>query len=206
ATAFKTPSFNELYYPYFGNPLLRPESSRSSELGLGQRGDGWHWQINAYQTTVDDLIAYDATLFSPNNIERARIRGVELTGDIRLGEWNLHGQLGTLDARNLSAGFNHGKRLARRPSSSARLDLDRDFGAWGFGLSGIAEAARWDNVGNTLRVAGYGTVDARVSWRFAKDWTLQGNLVNAFGRIYQTSAYYQQPGREVALSLRWQPK
>ncbi len=115
ATAFKAPSFNELYYPGFSNPLLRPESSRSSELGLGQRGDGWHWQLNAYQTTVDDLIAYDATLFKPNNIERARIRGVELTGDIRLGEWDLHGQLSTLNARNLSAGFNHGKRLATPP-------------------------------------------------------------------------------------------
>ena len=206
ATAFKAPSFNELYYPGFGNPLLRPESSRSSELGLGQRGDGWHWQLNAYQTTVDDLIAYDATLFMPNNIERARIRGVELTGDIRLGEWDLHGQISSLNARNLSAGFNNGKRLPRRPSSSARLDLDRQFGAWGFGISGIAEAARWDDAGNSLRVAGYGTADARVSWRFANDWTLQANLVNAFDRNYETSAYYLQPGRELALSLRWQPK
>ncbi len=206
ATAFKSPSFNELYYPYFGNPLLRPESSRSSEIGLGQRGNGWHWQLNAYQTTVDDLIAYDASIGVPNNIERARIRGVELTGDFRLGEWDLHGQVGTLDARNLSAGFNHGKRLARRPSSSARLDLDREFGAWGFGVSGIAEAARWDNVGNTLRVGGYATIDARVTRRFANAWTLQANLVNAFDRNYETSAYYLQPGREVALSLRWQPK
>ena len=205
ATAFKAPSFNELYYPGFSNPLLRPESSRSSELGLGQRGDSWHWQVNAYQTTIDDLIAYDGALFMPNNIERARIRGVELTGDIRLGAWDLHGQVSSLNARNLSTGFNHGKRLARRPSSSARLDLDRQFGAWGFGVSGIAEAARWDNVGNTLRVGGYATADARASWRFAKEWTLQANLVNAFGRNYETSAYYLQPGREVALSLRWQP-
>ena len=69
----------------------------------------------------------------------------------------------------------------------------------------IAEAARWDDVANTLRVGGYGTVDARVSWRFAADWTLQANLVNAFDRDYATSAWYRQPGREFALSLRWQP-
>ena len=205
ATAFKAPSFNELYYPYFGNPLLRPESSRSSELGVGQRGDGWNWQLNAYQTTVDDLIAYDASIGLPNNIDRARIRGVELTAGTRIGAWNVQGQLGTLDARNLSAGPNHGKRLARRPSSSARLDLDRDVGEFGFGFSAIAEAARWDDVGNHLRVGGHGTVDARVSWRFASDWTLQANLVNAFDRTYASSAYYQQPGREVAMAIRWQP-
>ncbi len=66
-----------------------------------------------------------------------------------------------------------------------------------FGISGIAEAARWDDAGNSLRVGGYGTADARVSWRFADAWTLQANLVNAFDRNYETSAYYLQPGREV---------
>ena len=205
ATAFKAPSFNELYYPGFSNPLLAPESSRSTELSLGRHGNDWSLQANAYQTRVDDLIAYDSTLFAPNNIDQARIRGVELVATARLAGWDLRGQVGTLDARNLSAGSNHGKRLARRPQRSARLDLDRDIGDWGVGLSGIAEAARWDDVANTLRVGGYGTVDARVSWKFASAWTLQANLVNAFDRDYATSAWYAQPGREFTLSLRWQP-
>ena len=205
ATAFKAPSFNELYYPGFSNPLLAPESSRSTEFSLRREADAWSLQANAYQTRVDDLIAYDSTLFAPNNIDQARIRGFELVATARLAGWDLRGQVGTLDARNLSAGANHGKRLARRPQRSARLDLDRDIGDWGFGISGIAEAARWDDVANTLRVGGYGTVDARVSWRFAPAWTLQANLVNAFDRDYATSAWYAQPGRELALSLRWQP-
>ncbi|MES2859601.1 MAG: TonB-dependent receptor, partial [Pseudomonadota bacterium] len=71
--------------------------------------------------------------------------------------------------------------------------------------SGIAEGARWDNVANTVRVGGYGTVDARASWRFASAWTVQATLVNAFDREYQSTAYYPQPGREVGLSLRWTP-
>jgi vitamin B12 transporter len=33
-TAFKAPSFNELYYPGFGNPQLAPEESKSVEIGL----------------------------------------------------------------------------------------------------------------------------------------------------------------------------
>ena len=205
ATAFKAPSFNELYYPGASNPNLDPESSRSSELSLARSGDGWHVQANAYQTRVSELIAWSSTDFLPVNIDEARIRGVELVATARVAGWDLRGQVGTLDARNLSAGTHHGKRLARRPQRSARLDLDRDIGDWGFGISGIAEAARWDDVANTLRVGGYGTVDARVSWRFAPAWTLQANLVNAFDRDYATSAWYAQPGREFALSLRWQP-
>ena len=205
ASAFKTPSFNELYYPGFSNPNLKPESSRSSELSLARRGNGWQVQANAFETRVEDLIAYDGTVFAPNNIDEARIRGVELTGDMLLGEWNLRGQLSWLRARDASGGFNDGKRLARRPNRSARLDLDREFGAWGVGLSGIAEAARWDDAANTLRVGGYGTLDGRVSWRFAPAFTLQANVVNLFDKHYETSDWYQQPGREFVLSLRWQP-
>lgn len=201
-TAFKAPSFNELFYPGYSNPLLRPEASRSTELSLTRRGNDWHVQANAYQTRVRDLIAWSASLGKPGNVENARIRGLELTADAMLGQWQLRGQLGWMEARNLD----NGKALARRPQRSARLDLDRDVGNWGFGLSGIAEADRWDDVANTLRVGGYGTVDARVTWRFAQDWTLQANVVNLFDRRYETSAWYAQPGREYLLSLRWQPQ
>ena len=70
----------------------------------------------------------------------------------------------------------------------------------------IGEAARWDDVGNSLRVGGYGTLDGRLSWRFTRGWTLQANVVNLFDKRYETSAWYVQPGREYALSLRWQPE
>lgn len=206
ATAFKAPTFNELYYPYYGNPALRPEASRSSELSLRHGNGGLEWQINAYRTDIDQLIVYDTSAFMANNIESARIRGVELVAGTRLGEWELRGQIGALDARNLSAGGNHGKRLPRRPQRSARIDLDRDVGDFGFGISGVAEAARWDDAGNSLRVGGYATVDARAWWRLAAGWTLQASLVNAFDKGYETTAWYQQPGREWGLSLRWQPQ
>ena len=203
-TAFKAPTFNELYYPGFSNPLLLPETARSSELALARAGEGWHLQANAYQTRIDDLIAYDAALGLPANIDSARIRGLELTGDAQWGVWSARGQLGWLQTRNESAGSNHGKWLPRRSPRSARLDLERAAGAWSFGLTGIAQAARWDDVANTLRVGGYATLDARLSWRFAHGWTLQANLSNVFDKRYQTSAYYPQPGREYTLSLRWQ--
>lgn len=205
-TAFKAPSFNELYYPGFSNPLLRPERSRSSELSLARSGERWRVQANVYNTRIRGLIAWDASLFKPGNVDAARIRGLELTADGHLGAWSVHGQIGWLDARNASGGGTHGLRLARRPRHSARIDLDRAFGAWSVGASAIGEGARWDDVANTLRVGGYGTLDARVGWRFAPGWTLQGNLGNVFDKRYETSAWYNQPGREFTLSLRWQPE
>ena len=205
-TAFKTPTFNELYYPYYGNPGLRPESSRSNELSLRRIAADWEVQLNAYQTVIDDLIAYDSRLFATNNLDQARIRGLELTGRLQLRDWTVHGALGWLDARNRSRGAYFDHRLPRRPPRSARLDLDRRLGDWSLGLTAIAEAARWDDVANTLRVGGYATVDARADWQFAPAWRLQASVINLFDRRYQTAAYYNQPGREFALRLHWQPR
>lgn len=205
--AFKAPSFNELYYPFYGNPTLRPETSRSSEFGIARRLGALHWALNAYQTRIVDLIGYDTTLFAANNIERARIRGLELVGGGSLGGWDWQGQWTALDARNASPGAGAGKRLPRRPQQTARIDLDRALaGTLSVGVSGIAEGARWDDMANTLRVGGHATLDARMTWSFVPDWSLQASLLNAFDQRYETSAYYRQPGRGFALALRWQPR
>jgi vitamin B12 transporter len=203
-TAFKAPTFNELYYPFFGNAALRPETSRSLEAGVQQRVGRGHWQLSAYDTTIHDLITYDTAIFAANNLDRARIRGVELTADASLAGWELSGQLGASDPRNRSADHPD-QRLPRRARRSARLDADRAIGRWRVGGSWIAEGARFDDVANTLRVGGHATLDLRSEFAWRPDWTVQFALRNAFDRRYETAAYYNQPGREWSLALRWRP-
>jgi len=203
-TAFKAPTFNELYYPFYGNPELRPETSRSIEAGIAQRLATWHWQLDAYQTTIDDLITYDTTLFAANNLDRARIRGTEFTAGATFGAWDASAHATFADPRNRSSG-NEGNILPRRARRSARVDLDRAVGAWRFGGTWIAEGGRWDDVANTLRVGGYATLDLRMEFALAHDWALQGEVRNVFDRTYETAAYYNQPGREFAVTVRWRP-
>ena len=121
-SAFKAPSFNELYYPWYGNPSLRPESSRSLELGVAG-GSAWQWGLQLWQTRVEDLIAWDAALFTANNIERARLRGLEASLRGEVAGWTLAGEIGVVDARNRSGDANHGHRLPRRAPRSARIEL-----------------------------------------------------------------------------------
>ncbi|HMB44099.1 MAG TPA: TonB-dependent receptor, partial [Luteimonas sp.] len=203
-SAFKAPTLNELYYPFYGNDTLLPETSRSVEVGAAQRMRGWHWQLSAYDTTIDDLITYDPMMFVANNIDSARIRGAELTLATSLAGWDLSGQATTTDPRNRSAS-NNDKQLPRRARESARIDLDRAFDRWRLGATWIAEGGRYDDVANTLRVGGYATLDLRAERALASDWSLQAEVRNAFDRRYETAAYYNQPGREWALSLRWRP-
>jgi vitamin B12 transporter len=204
-TAFKAPSFNELYFPFYGNPALKPETSRSAELGVAQRLEGWHWQLNAYQTTVDDLIVYDPTIFVANNIESARIRGAELGAGASLAGWDVNAQATFMDPRNHSATA-YDRLLPRRSRRTARIDADRSVGAWRLGASVIAQGRRFDDVQNAIPMGGYATVDLRAERTLAAGWTVQGSLRNAFDRFYETAAFYSQPGREWSLTLRYAPR
>ena len=203
-TAFKAPTFNELYYPFFGNPALRPESSRTWEAGIAYRAQHYHWRLDGFSTDVDDLIAYDASIFLPNNIDHARLRGAELGFDSSLAGWNLAASASWLDPRNRS-GYYQGNLLPRRTRQNARLDLDRSFGNFRIGVTGIAEGARFDDLANTRRLGGYATLDVRAEYALTPDWSLQTRVANVFARNYQTAAFYNQPGREVLLTLRYAP-
>jgi len=84
ATAFRAPSFNDLYFPYFGNPYLSPERSRSGELALRYAAEDASLRAAVFRTRVSDLIVYDAVANQARNIASAQIDGVELIAAARL--------------------------------------------------------------------------------------------------------------------------
>ncbi len=209
-TAFKAPTFNELYFTGYGNPDLRPETSDSIELGLrGEHGHGG-WAINAFQSEIDDLIAYDSRLVDdthpygqPNNIDRARIRGLELVGHATLAGWLLQANASWLNPRNDSNGASAGNVLPRRARRTARLEADRELGRFSIGATVNAAGERFDDLANRKRMAGYATVDLRVGYALAPQWQLRLGTDNVFDRDYETAKFYRQPGRSWLLSLRY---
>lgn len=207
-TAFKAPSFNELYFPGYGNPLLGPETSHSIELGLRGTQGALGWSVEAFQTRVDDLIVHDPRLGrfgGPNNIDRARIRGLEATASTTLADWQLRGSATWLDPRNDSGGAVDGNLLPRRARVSGRVDVDRDFGAIRAGASLVGAGERFDDIGNRTRLGGYATTDLRLGYDIAEAWTLQVTASNVFDRRYETAAFYNQPGRGWFVGLRYRP-
>jgi vitamin B12 transporter len=204
-TAFKAPSFNELYFPGFGNPALDPEASASLEVGLSDTADWGDWSLNAYQTDIDDMIAFDSAIFAPANIGSARIRGLEAALRTRLAGWDLNANLTLLNPVNRSSGAYQGNRLPRRAKQSLRMDLDRSFGRYNLGASLVVEGRRYDDLANTLELDGYVTMDLRAEYLFAKAWRLQARAENLFDENYETAAFYNQPERGLYLTLRYQP-
>lgn len=202
-TAFKAPSFDDLYFPFFGDPTLRPETSRSIEVGLNGRWSAFSWAGNAYQTLINDLIEFNPVTFSASNIDRARIRGLETQLASQGVRWRTQLQVTLLDPRDLAV--NDGERLPRRAWYTARLDLDYEIEHLSAGTTVFASGPRYEDPANTERLGGYGTLDVRAAWRFQPRWELQGLLKNVLNRDYETALYYNQPGRSAYLTLRYVP-
>jgi len=204
-SAFHAPTFNDLYYPFgSGNPDLKPESSRSAELGLLQTIDIWNWALNVYQTRIHQLITLDGN-FVPQNISEARIRGAEAQVGVNLDGWRAQAYLTAMQPINDDGGPDNGNLLPRRPKQTARIELDKSFGAFAVGGTFNADSKRYDDLANQNRLGGYTTTDLRASYAFLPSWKVEARLANLFDRNYETAYYFNQPGRTWYLTLRYTP-
>ncbi len=206
-TGFHAPSFNDLYFPYFGNPALRPETSRSVEVGLDEGGAATGWSLHAYQTRLHDLISYENALFIPENTDTARIRGAELRAHATDGPWAARLTGSWLDPRNLTPNSPvYDKLLARRARATGQLELARE---WPWKLRSavrvFASGPRFDDFANTQRLGGYTTVDVLLDYAPTKHWTIQAKVANLTDRRYATALYYPQDGRNYLISVHYHP-
>ncbi|MBV1788456.1 TonB-dependent vitamin B12 receptor [Marinobacterium sp. D7] len=202
-TAFKAPTFNDLYWPEdafsVGNPDLLPEESESVEVGLSGEHADIRWSANLYQTEIENLISWEFDgKFTPKNVSDARIRGLELSAATRLAGWDLRSSLDLTDPKDLE----DDSLLSRRPRKVLNLAADRDFGTWSLGGSLKAVGKRKDS---STHLAGYTTVDLRAGYRLGRDWSLKGRVDNLFDEQYQTVNNFNQPDREYWLSLHYTP-
>lgn len=205
-TAFRAPSFNELYYPISGNQNLDPESSQSIDLGIaGSRGAA-RWSVNLFRTEIDDLIAYDVSEDKVNNVDQARITGLELAASNRLGDWVLSGALTLLDVENRGRDAFRGNELPRRAATSGRIDLDRQLGKLLLGASLVGQGRSYDDLGNSRRLDGFTVVDLRAEYALSGPWTLAAKIGNVFDKDYETAAFYNQDGINGMLTVRYTPR
>ena len=213
-TSFRAPTFNDLYYPletfsfggtYAGNPNLRPEEASSVEAGFSGRYEQWFWDAAVYQTNVDDLISLETTNGDtrPINVNEAEIQGFELSSGFQQNDWELALALTLTDPRDEQTD----NRLRRRTHQSLRLDLDRRLGVWSFGATVQANGYRYDDADNENRLPGFGTIDLRAGWAFAKDWQARLTVQNVGDRRYATAerfdgSPYLAAGTAGLLSIR----
>lgn len=205
-TAFKAPNFNELYFPNFGNPNLDAETSKSYEVGIEGRHEWWHWGVRAYRTDIEDLISFVSNPqspfgISPENVDKARIDGLEVQGGLSLSGWDVSLEFNLLDPENRDTG----NRLPRRSEKTVKFDLSRQIGKFNVGGTVIAQGDRFDDADNTNKVGGYAVVDLRAAYELTDSLFLEAKLANLLDKDYETIDTFNQADRNFFITLHYRP-
>ncbi len=198
STGFNAPTFNDLYYPFGGNPALRPERLKSAELGIQYAVAAQEVRATLFENRFTDLFGFDAG-FNRINIGHARIRGLELAYSGRIGNTGVNAGYTRQDPINQDTGA----RLARRATTLANLALTRDYGPWQFTAKARYAGSRPD-ASKTL--AAYTVADLTGSYTISREVKVFGRVENLFARDYETVYGYRQPGRGAFVGLSWQPR
>lgn len=205
STAFKAPTFNELYFPDFGNADLNVEKAKSLNIGFAGDSDVGRYTVNLFDTRIDDLIAFDAATSAPANIDEARVSGLELTLDSDIADWKVATSL-TFQYPKSTSGFNDGNVLPRRAKIFGSIDISRTMGKLRVGATIHAQGSAYDDLANSTKLDGFTTVDLRSEYFLTKAWSLGLRVNNLFDEEYETAAYYNQDGVNGMLTLKYAPE
>lgn len=199
-TAFKAPTFDDLYYPndgyYTGNPNLRPETSRNSELALNYVNNGSKASLTLFHNRVSNLIASGTNaegISTEVNINQATIQGVTLAASQSWGNWDLSGSATYQDPMDDT---NH-QQLQRRARAFGQLAAGYDWGQLTTGIEFNVTAKRRDvdySSGDNVWLGGYSLTNLYANYRLSKTWTATAKLTNLFDRHYTTAYGYNTLG------------
>lgn len=203
-TAFKAPSFNQLYFPGFGNPNLRPESSRNIEGALRYDAAAHSAGLVGYRNRVRDLIVNVVNpgtgLLQPANVNVAEINGITLTYGYSREGWSMRVNADFLDPKDETTG----KLLPRRAKRHGAVAIARESGPWSAGVEVFASDFRYDDTANTRRLGGYALVNVFASYRLARSWSLLARVNNLFDKEYELVRTFATAGLNALVTLRYE--
>jgi len=204
-SAFRAPDSTDRF-GFGGNPDLDPEVSEQVELSVHQKlGEHQQVSLTAFDNHIDDLIDYVIIDFNTfegqnQNVERARIKGVELGYQYTGQAWRARAELTLQDPRDETTG----ELLQRRSRESLVLALNRDVGALDLGVDIAAFGDRKDfGFPQDVTMDAYALVNATVRYRVNGALTLQGRLENLFDEDYVLAEGYRTEGRAYTVGVRY---
>ncbi len=199
-TGFRAPTFNDLYYPNYSNPNLRPEKSKSYEVGVNWRPtDRTTLDVAFYQTWLTDAIASNPPTYLPFNVARAKVTGIEASLSHEFNDrWSGKVSIDYRSPKNEDNGryipYRDRFKAAAEVSFAASDSLDLT-------TKLLYGAARYANAANTVKLQEYVTVDFAANYTFDERSSLKFSVENLFDEQYSTVTNYRAQGRTFNLSF-----
>ena len=217
-----------------GNPSLRPQRSNTVNAGIDQYFSADRFRISAtfFSNEFRDLIDQqqgpaNSMCFGGSeklffNIDRARARGLNWSGEAHLNHWLLlkgnysYDNTRVLKSVPTARPFEQpGNHLLRRPVNSGNLWLNATFRRVNFNLAGYFTGVRTDsdfdstftgNVCTGLCIArnpGYARFDFATSYNFGGGVSFYGRVTNLLDKQYQEAIGFPALGRDYRLGLNY---
>jgi vitamin B12 transporter len=222
-TAFRAPTFNDLYWPfqdygiygtYEGNPSLKPETSRNKELSLTY--DQGHHRLSAtvFENKISNLIIGSQGLFndSPINLGKASITGLTLSYEGWLSNYHIRANADFQDPKNEDGDE---KILPRRAKKHGSAWIGKSWNTFEVGTELIANGRRFNDADNTIPLGGYTLVNLTAKYKIDNDWSLNGRINNLFDRDYALATTasswdrslpaYNTPGLNLFIGISYSP-
>jgi vitamin B12 transporter len=200
--AFHAPTFNDLYFPGFGNPNLQPEKGTSFEVGADYRSGAQRVSATFFDNSITQLIVFDAATFQPMNVASASISGLELAYDGVVRGVELRARLTFQDPVN----DNTGAQLPRRAKTFGNAGISRAFGNFSFGGEVVGASYRYDSIDQnpSTRMGGYALVNLLASYKISRDWRVDLRWNNVFNKSYELALGFNTPGSNAFVWLRYE--
>jgi vitamin B12 transporter len=207
STAFRAPTFNDLYYPGAGNPALKPEHSRNIEAGVHYAEGSNQFDAVYFDNRIRDLIAYSATLFIPVNVNQARLNGLELSYAGQFGDTGIKAALTSQNPRDTGTG----QLLLRRAKLHDSLGLMRQLGEWQVGGEWLYSGTREDDYTDPITfittrkmLAGYNVFNLTAAYAINKATRLSFRADNLTNQNDSNVYGYNPLGRCLFVGLNYQ--
>jgi vitamin B12 transporter len=198
SNGFRAPTASEVSK----NPLLKPETHQSAEIGTSYSVDNLLARVVYFDTKTTDAIVYRPLQgwdYTYESVGRVSNRGIEATLRMQWRGHTIKASAVTQDPLNEVTQ----KPLSRRAKNYGSMDISRPFGMYDVGVRLYASGERTDGA-NTL--SGYTQWAFYASRKLGDNWTARVRLENAFNKQYQLAYGYNTPGRGLFATLQYSPK
>jgi len=199
SNAFKAPTFNDMYYPYLGNPNLKPERSQNDEVGLHYSTNGHRVDAIYFDNRITDFITLNSS-YVATNTPLAEISGQELsyTGDF--GTKHLKASATFQNPRDTTTGL----VLARRAKEFASIAASHDLGVWNMGAELRYSGARQDNnTATSQTLPSYTLVNLTTKYTIDQHLSVSARIDNLFNVDYSEAYSYNTLGRTLFVGLNY---
>ncbi len=197
-TGFRAPTFNDLYFPGFGNPDLRPETSTGWDIGVGQtwNNERFSFDLAYFDNEFQDLIGFSSD-FMAININAASSQGIEASFGWLIDDHRRWDSTYTwTDTEDAATGLQLARRPKHRFTTTYFLQPTVN---WQGTLTLLVVADRIDSDGSTMD--DYERLDLNIAYTIREGLKMGLRFLNLLDQEYEEINGFTTPGRQVALTM-----